>query len=91
MHSPNVLVLLLLSRNRRSMTEGGGTVEIEDGTNLGRILSVARARNDWSQQEPAEHADLLNEASSAPPLGRSGNQDDIDAYLAMCRTGVSQT
>ena len=38
------------------MTEGGGTVEIEDGTGLSRILRAARARKGWSQQEAADAA-----------------------------------
>ena len=57
------------------MTEGGGTVEIEDVTDLSRILRTARARNGWSQQEAADAAGVSRRLVNLLEGGRHPNAE----------------
>jgi transcriptional regulator with XRE-family HTH domain len=74
-HSPNVSVPSLLYRSHGSMTVGGGTVEIADVTDLGRILRAARARNGWSQQEAADAAGVSRRLVNLLEGGRHPNAE----------------
>ena len=57
------------------MTEGGGTVEIEDVTDLSRILRTACARNGWSQQEAADAAGVSRRLVNLLEGGRHPNAE----------------
>ena len=74
-HSPNVSVLALRYSRNRSMTEGGGTREIEDVMDLSRILRAARARNGWSQQEAADAAGVSRRLVNLLEGGRHPNAE----------------
>jgi transcriptional regulator with XRE-family HTH domain len=63
------------------MTDGGGTVEIADVTDVGRILRTARARNGWSQQEAADAAGVSRRLVNLLEGGRHPNAEVWRALL----------